>query len=444
MLSGVLTLFGNTKNVIKNNELIKMKNIDEQDANGETQLMHIIKYHNLKPTAKYLIDMKCNIHLKNKVGENALMIAVQHGNMEIVKYLIDHKCDMNSTDKNGSTVLSHAMKYYDHTNSREIVKYLIDHKCNMDIIDKDGSTALSRAINYSKEDIVNKLLDSKCNVINNKGLLNSAIKNRLSDIALKLISSGCNINEIDGNEWDKKNPLFNSIYNDLPEITDKLIEMKCDLEQKSGDVTILMYSLWSKKYDIAKKLIEAKCDTYSVYTNNVNALIYSISQDEDIANKIIDVQSLNNNTSSDEYKYSKEMCFFRPLMKAIKHNKMAIIVKLLKIYVDNDTLNDPRKLFIHDLYNMPYLFDDVMWYIDYIIDNYIEHKNINFLELSKSHKKKKNRIKQYMYSSNKMGKVVQLYKDTFNKILNDDNIFSHSYKNLGDANTINIIIGYII
>uniref|UniRef100_A0A1L8DAR9 Putative ankyrin repeat protein n=1 Tax=Nyssomyia neivai TaxID=330878 RepID=A0A1L8DAR9_9DIPT len=85
-----------------------------------------------------------------KHGQTALMLAVSHGNANMVSTLLAAGADVNSQDEDGSTALMCAVEH----GKMDIVKLLLAHpSCDSSIQDMDGSTALKISLDAGFHDI---------------------------------------------------------------------------------------------------------------------------------------------------------------------------------------------------------------------------------------------------------------------------------------------------
>ncbi|XP_055714916.1 KN motif and ankyrin repeat domain-containing protein 2-like [Phlebotomus papatasi] len=85
-----------------------------------------------------------------KHGQTALMLAVSHGNVNMVAMLIAAGADVNAQDEDGSTALMCAVEH----GKMDIVKVLLAQpQCDSSIQDMDGSTALKISLDAGFHDI---------------------------------------------------------------------------------------------------------------------------------------------------------------------------------------------------------------------------------------------------------------------------------------------------
>lgn len=82
--------------------------INVLNINGDTALMHTIKYRGIKYVKKLLISSDIDVNIKNRSGLTALMIAVRRKKYKIVKLLLKHpNIDINIKDNNNLTAFNH-------------------------------------------------------------------------------------------------------------------------------------------------------------------------------------------------------------------------------------------------------------------------------------------------------------------------------------------------
>ena len=75
------------------------------DVNGEDALMYAAKTRYFPDSIGLLIKANVNIDRRNKHGETALSLAIEHHNHEGTKVLIEAKADVNNISKTGQTPL---------------------------------------------------------------------------------------------------------------------------------------------------------------------------------------------------------------------------------------------------------------------------------------------------------------------------------------------------
>lgn len=107
------------------------------------------------------INQGFDVDTKDKSGETALHVAVQHGNLEIVRFLLDKGAKINIKDKEKRTaILMIADSFAD--DKRKIARLLISNGANVDAQNDDNETLLMWACNENVE-ITKILLEAGAN-----------------------------------------------------------------------------------------------------------------------------------------------------------------------------------------------------------------------------------------------------------------------------------------
>jgi ankyrin repeat protein len=169
-------------------------NHENQNAIGNTALMHaIIRGHN-DITISLIIANGANLEICNWDNYNALLLACEYGREEIVANLLEHGVDMNVLtiyhgyspitialknrhsrvlrmlityrpdlidfgDMSGETCLMYASQYGD----LPLIQFLIERGANVDLQDDDGYSALMHASMNSNQEVVLELLNNRAN-----------------------------------------------------------------------------------------------------------------------------------------------------------------------------------------------------------------------------------------------------------------------------------------
>ncbi|KAH1166118.1 hypothetical protein KIL84_015290 [Mauremys mutica] len=141
-------------------QLLKMI-INLADGNGNTALHYSVSYSNFL-IVKLLLDTGvCDVDHQNKAGYTAVMItplasadSVSHDRGDMVKALLSCKADINQQDDNGTSALMVACQH----GNVEIAKLLLAHPgCNTTFTDKSGNSALSVALKSAHMEIAELL-----------------------------------------------------------------------------------------------------------------------------------------------------------------------------------------------------------------------------------------------------------------------------------------------
>jgi ankyrin repeat protein len=86
-----------------------------------------------------LLAHNCNLDLRNKKGETALMLAAEKGHRHVVEALLAYKCNLLDLQNNeGVTALMNAAR----NGNKYIVEVLLAHNCKLNLRNNDGRTAL--------------------------------------------------------------------------------------------------------------------------------------------------------------------------------------------------------------------------------------------------------------------------------------------------------------
>jgi len=108
-----------------------------------------------------------NPNLENQFGYSILFYAAKHGNLKLIKIYLAAGADINGKDQNSNTVLIYA--YYFKQDA--ILKYLLTQpNINVNIKGKNGNSIWMLAIADWRVPIIELLLDTKTDIINNKDL----------------------------------------------------------------------------------------------------------------------------------------------------------------------------------------------------------------------------------------------------------------------------------
>ncbi|XP_059158484.1 ankyrin repeat domain-containing protein 29-like [Physella acuta] len=99
-------------------------------------LLMSASYHGQKDIVQKLLDIGCNINLKNDSLWTALMFAAYSGHDDIVKMLLEKHADIDTVNSLGSTAL-HLATCMGHTN---VFRVLLKENANIHIKDNAGWT----------------------------------------------------------------------------------------------------------------------------------------------------------------------------------------------------------------------------------------------------------------------------------------------------------------
>ena len=136
---------------------LDLNNINKQDENGLTPLLHALKSPFATELVTFLCDQGANVNISDKKGCTPLMVACQKGHQSAAKFLLDKGANVNVYDQDGVTPLHYAVR----TKSRQIVKDLLQAKANPAFVDLKSGESPSRLslLGESKEEEIFKLLN---------------------------------------------------------------------------------------------------------------------------------------------------------------------------------------------------------------------------------------------------------------------------------------------
>lgn len=188
------------------NMIAKSGNIDIQDNNDCTPLMHLCFHFDKFDCVQLyenILTYHPNLNLQNKDGETALMIACEYRRFDVAKLLLDYGADISNSvinfkDKCGKNILSRVLSKVDiidnnimeivkllltydmtidnlsqtlidlgmyyNNNMCELISLLIEKGANVNFQDSGGKTALMEACYYVNLEYVKTLLSHNANI----------------------------------------------------------------------------------------------------------------------------------------------------------------------------------------------------------------------------------------------------------------------------------------
>ena len=128
--------------------------LDMQDSEGNTALILAFKIRYNLNLVELLIRKGADMNLKNKEGQNLLMIACTEESEQCVKLLLENGVETNLQDKKGLTALMIASK----GGSDSIVELLLSNgQAGVDMKEHQGRTALMHSVLYKRRQLVEVL-----------------------------------------------------------------------------------------------------------------------------------------------------------------------------------------------------------------------------------------------------------------------------------------------
>eukprot|EP00750_Incisomonas_marina_P021132 INCI4178.2.p2 GENE.INCI4178.2~~INCI4178.2.p2 ORF type:complete len:338 (+),score=72.70 INCI4178.2:298-1311(+) len=147
--------------IIRSGNLRKLKRCDPKDvlktsgSGGWTSLCHACAVEDLA-IAKYLLQLKADVHATNHRGQTALHLATYHNSVPILRELLAAKAKVNTSDAKGHTPLFMAAE----KGSVEMAKLLVEEgKANVDARSARGWTCFLIAVRKGQTRMVKYLLE---------------------------------------------------------------------------------------------------------------------------------------------------------------------------------------------------------------------------------------------------------------------------------------------
>ncbi len=230
-------------------------NLDVENEKG-TPLLHMVIKKNENKILGYLIEKKVNLKVKDKKGDNALIVAVRAGNQEAVEILLG-KISVEKTDDKGWTPLMIASAKGD----LEIVKCLVEKGyASVDSLGftKELNSALFFATENKHHKVMKYLIENEADVnLDNKEdetpLMKSVVKNDFEGVKI-LVENGADVNAKDC----VSSVLVKGVKSGNIEMVEYLIEKGADVNDKVyGDFTPLMHA-YKEGDEWMVKMLEAK------------------------------------------------------------------------------------------------------------------------------------------------------------------------------------------
>ncbi|MBO7454734.1 MAG: ankyrin repeat domain-containing protein [Alphaproteobacteria bacterium] len=220
--------------------------LNKQDNNGWTALMYAVENGN-KEIVKILKNVTANANLQNKQMKTALMIAVEKENLDLVNLLVDEKVQIKGKRGRSGKIISTELK-------------ILDSTANPDIPDKNGKTALILAVEKGNLEIIKKLASysKELNHEDKTGwtALLLAVANENEEVVEILLKNKAGI-DIQNNQG--QSPLMLAVSKGNVNLVNLLIEKGADVNARDNDdKTALMFAASSGKEDIVRSLLEKK------------------------------------------------------------------------------------------------------------------------------------------------------------------------------------------
>jgi len=237
--------------------------VNKSPKNGETAIIRAA-CNGQTETIKLLLAKKANINDKTDENITPLMCAAMYDKAETINFLVANKANINQREEWGYTALMLAAKQ----GKANAVKALIEAGADLNIQDHDrgyegckGYTALMYAVEKEHNDIVKILIDAGANInIENKSGRNAlycAYEKYNKDAMKLLLAAGANPNTI-YDSWHQQPLLFNTIYDNQPDIAKLLIDAGADVNFKDKDGNRPLTLAINRNAIITEMLLNAK------------------------------------------------------------------------------------------------------------------------------------------------------------------------------------------
>lgn len=223
------------------------------NINGFTPLMWA-SFNLDTATMLILLNIGADINAQDKDGKTALIhIAENPQGYEAAKLLLTRHLDIDKQDASGSSALIWAT----YRGNESLVELLLSHRAGVNVQDKEGLTALILAAQMGHTMLVEKLLQRYastdiCDSLGMNALMHSCHKGDLETVIL-LLENGASVAGQDKNGWTA---LMHAVHRANIEIIRELISAGADLNIQDNDkMTALMYAVQDQSYAVVKLLL---------------------------------------------------------------------------------------------------------------------------------------------------------------------------------------------
>ena len=136
--------------------LTSLKDINEQDKDGETLLWEDVHMNDLD-VVKYLLENGANPNTQEKEGWTPLHLCAQNYSVECARLLLDYGADCEIKNVYGNNVINTAAFYS--RNRGEIIRLLLAHGANPRNKNNNGISALDLAEMIANYDVKQFFMD---------------------------------------------------------------------------------------------------------------------------------------------------------------------------------------------------------------------------------------------------------------------------------------------
>ena len=288
-------------------ELLKKSNwgIEDRDEKGRTPLILSAISGNAKIT-KMLVDAKADINAKDSSGLNATQMAIRFIRSDVIGVLVDAGADPNSSMPiTGKNALMVAAQKRD----KNLLEKLLKAKADINAKSKDGKTGLSYVLELGDEEMIAIFIDAGAKIdsaksdetilsriasngqasvlrlLFNKGLVKQGVKGGLTEALgyvaadghADLVDAILDTGEVDVNKPDSNGntPLLIAIRGGKTVTISKLLAAKADinLSNKVGS-NALMIVATNPNAEIVKLLLDGGIKVEATDLEGKTALMY--------------------------------------------------------------------------------------------------------------------------------------------------------------------------
>ncbi len=141
-------------------------NINGKDLYGRAPIHYLVKAFNLMKF--WIYNYKPDINVKSVEGSNAAFGAAEIGNNIVLKFLIKHKCDLHLKNKLGQNIIRRVVDFHYPSLGKNLlntIKILLDNKVNSFEKDIYNKSAYDISLEDKKLDIIDLLNKQTSNII---------------------------------------------------------------------------------------------------------------------------------------------------------------------------------------------------------------------------------------------------------------------------------------
>lgn len=245
------------------------------------ELKKYISQNDLDIIEKYFVFPNDAL-LKNFMGNNALLTAVENKNYSIAKFLIEKGADIEKPGKNGLTPLMLACE----VGYLPLVRLLIKKGANLNVQNDEKKTPLSLACLSKNQEIVQLLLDKGAHVNpfdNTQEVFINDI-NRMKQIKELIVKDNFETlkkvfnpeKDFNLRDFDCNTPLIIAIKNGKKHIVDYFLEKGANVDETgSNESTPLMYACEKDDFSLAQCLINKGANVNATNKYGMAPLTYA-------------------------------------------------------------------------------------------------------------------------------------------------------------------------